>query len=333
MKAMLCTAYGPPDSLTLTDVPRVPLGEHDVRIGVHAAGVNFPDLLIIQGRYQFKPELPFAPGGEVSGEVLETGSGVTDFAPGDRVIGMTRWNGYAEEAVVPAHRCVSIPESSDLVVAAGLSLTYGTSYHALVQRAALRPDETLLVHGAAGGIGTATIDIGQCLGARILATGGSEEKLQAVGSHYGVDHLINYDTDPEWKEQVKTLTDGRGADVICDPVGGEVFEKSLRCINWEGRLLVVGFTSGAIPSVPANLVLLKGCAVIGVFWGAYANRDPGGNRANFNQLFAWLAEGRLRPLIARRLRLADAAEALKMIERREVVGKLILTTDRYDDRT
>ena len=333
MKAMLCTAYGPPDSLTLTDVSRAPLGEHDVRIGVHAAGVNFPDLLIIQGRYQFKPELPFAPGGEVSGEVLETGSGVTDFAPGDRVIGMTRWNGYAEEAVVPAHRCVSIPESADLVVAAGLSLTYGTNYHALVQRAALRPDETLLVHGAAGGIGTATIDIGQCLGARILATGGSDEKLQAVGTHYGVDHLINYDTDPEWKEQVKTLTDGRGADVICDPVGGEVFEKSLRCINWEGRLLVVGFTSGTIPSAPANLVLLKGCAVIGVFWGAYANRDPGGNRANFNQLFAWLAEGRLRPLIARHLPLADAAEALKMIERREVVGKLILTTDRYDDRT
>ena len=333
MKAMLCTAYGPPDSLTLTDVPRAPLGEHEVRIGVHAAGVNFPDLLIIQGRYQFKPELPFAPGGEVSGEVLETGSGVTDFATGDRVIGMTRWNGYAEEAVVPAHRCVSIPESVDLLVAAGLSLTYGTSYHALVQRAALQPDETLLVHGAAGGIGTATIDIGQCLGARILATGGSDEKLQAVGTHYGVDHLINYDTDPEWKEQVKTLTDGRGADVICDPVGGEVFEKSLRCINWEGRLLVVGFTSGTIPSAPANLVLLKGCAVIGVFWGAYANRDPGGNRANFNQLFAWLAEGRLRPLIARRLSLADAAEALKMIERREVVGKLILTTDRYDDRT
>ena len=333
MKAMLCTAYGPPDSLTLTDVPRAPLGEHEVRIGVHAAGVNFPDLLIIQGRYQFKPELPFAPGGEVSGEVLDIGSGVTDFATGDRVVGMTRWNGYAEEAVVPAHRCVSIPESVDLLVAAGLSLTYGTSYHALVQRAALRPGETLLVHGAAGGIGTATIDIGQCLGARILATGGSDEKLQAVGTHYGVDHLINYDTDPEWKEQVKTLTDGRGADVICDPVGGEVFEKSLRCINWEGRLLVVGFTSGTIPSAPANLVLLKGCAVIGVFWGAYANRDPGGNRANFNQLFAWLAEGRLRPLIARRLSLADAAEALKMIERREVVGKLILTTDRYDDRT
>ena len=330
MKAMLCTAYGPPDSLVWREVPRAPLGEHDVRILVHAAGVNFPDLLIIQGLYQFKPEPPFAPGGEVSGEVIDTGSAVTDFAPGDRVIGMTRWNGYAEEAVVPAHRCVPLPASVDMRVAAALSLTYGTSYHALVQRAALRPDETLLVHGAAGGIGTAAIDIGQCLGARIVATGGNDAKLQAVAAHYGVEHLVNYDTDPNWKDQVKTVTDGRGADVICDPVGGDVFEKSLRCINWEGRLLVVGFTSGTIPSARANLILLKGCSVVGVFWGAYANKDPAGNRANFQQLFRWLDEGRLRPLIAHTLPLTDAAAALTMLERREVVGKVILTTDRYE---
>ena len=330
MKAMLCTKYGPPNSLVLSEVPRAPLGPHDVRIGVHAAGVNFPDLLIIQGLYQFKPELPFAPGGEVAGEVIETGSEVTDFAPGDRVIGMTRWNGYAEEAVAAAHRCVAIPASVDMRVAAGLSLTYGTSYHALVQRAALRQDETLLVHGAAGGIGTATIDIGQCLGARIVATGGNDTKLQAVAAHYAVEHLINYDTDPDWKDQVKAVTDGRGADVICDPVGGDVFEKSLRCINWEGRLLVVGFTSGTIPSARANLILLKGCSVVGVFWGAYANKDPAGNRANFQQLFRWLEEGRLRPLIARTLPLAEAAAALTMLERREVVGKVILTTDRYE---
>jgi NADPH2:quinone reductase len=215
-------------------------------------------------------------------------------------------------------------------VAAGLSLTYGTSYHALVQRAVLQPDETLLVHGAAGGIGTATIDIGQCLGARIVATGGNDAKLQAVAAHYTVDDLINYDTDPNWKDQVKAVTDGRGADVICDPVGGDVFEKSLRCINWEGRLLVVGFTSGTIPSARANLILLKGCSVVGVFWGAYANKDPAGNRANFEQLFKWLDEGRLRPLIARTLPLAEAAAALTMLERREVIGKVILTTDRYE---
>ena len=330
MKAMLCTAYGPPDSLTLTDVPSAPLDEHDVRIGVHAAGVNFPDLLIIQGRYQLKPDLPFAPGGEVSGEVLDVGSGVTSYAPGDRVIGMTRWNGFAEEAVVPVDRCLAIPQTVDMRVAAGLALTYGTSYHALVQRARLQPGETLLVHGAAGGIGTSAIDIGQCLGARIVATGGNDAKLEAVGRHYGVEHLVNYDTDPDWKDQVKSLTDGRGADVICDPVGGDVFEKSLRCINWNGRLLVVGFASGTIPQARANLVLLKGCSVVGVFWGAFVTRDPASNRANFDQLFSWLSEGRLRPLIARSFSLAEAAAALKMIERREVVGKIILTTDRYE---
>lgn len=330
MKAMLCTAYGPPDSLTLTDLPSAPLDEHDVRIGVHAAGVNFPDLLIIQGRYQLKPDLPFAPGGEVSGEVLDVGSGVTSYAPGDRVIGMTRWNGFAEEAVVPVDRCLAIPQTVDMRVAAGLALTYGTSYHALVQRARLQPGETLLVHGAAGGIGTSAIDIGQCLGARIVATGGNDAKLEAVGRHYGVEHLVNYDTDPDWKDQVKSLTDGRGADVICDPVGGDVFEKSLRCINWNGRLLVVGFASGTIPQARANLVLLKGCSVVGVFWGAFVTRDPASNRANFDQLFSWLSEGRLRPLIARSFSLAEAAAALKMIERREVVGKIILTTDRYE---
>ncbi len=330
MRAMLCTAYGPPDSLVLRDVPRAPLGEHDVRIGVHAAGVNFPDLLIIQGLYQFKPEPPFAPGGEVAGEVLETGPAVTDFVPGDRVIGMTRWNGYAEEAVAPAHRCIAIPASADMRVAAGLALTYGTSYHALVQRASLQPGETLLVHGAAGGIGTAAIDIGQCLGARIVATGGNDQKLQAVAAHYGVEHVINYNTEPNWKDRVRALTHGRGADVICDPVGGDVFEKSLRCINWEGRLLVVGFTSGTIPSARANLILLKGCSVVGVFWGAYADRDPEGNRANLQRLFRWLDEGRLRPLIARTLPLAEAAVGLEMLARREVVGKVILTTDRYE---
>jgi NADPH2:quinone reductase len=331
MKAMQCQAYGPPESLVLTDVPRAPLGAHDLRIGVAAAGVNFPDLLIIQGLYQIKPDLPFAPGAEVSGEVLEIGSAVTGFAPGDRVIGMSRWNGFAEEVVVPVDRCLSMPPSMDPLVGAGLAMTYGTSYHALVQRAALRPGETLLVHGAAGGIGTAAIDIGQCLGARIIATGGSDDKLGAIGRHYGVEHLINYDTDPDWKNSVKTLTDGRGADVICDPVGGDIFEKSLRCINWEGRLLVVGFTSGTIPSARANLILLKGCSVIGVYWGAFVTRDPRGNRANFDQLFAWHEARRLRPLIARTFPLEQAADALKMVARREVVGKVVLTTGRYHD--
>jgi len=329
MKAMLCTALGPPEHLTLTDVPHLPLGDRDVRIGVHAAGVNFPDLLIIRGLYQFKPELPFAPGAEVAGEVLETGAAVTGVTPGDRVIGMTRWNGFAEEAVVPIDRCLTMPRSMDPIVASGLAMTYGTCYHALVQRGGLRTGETLLVHGAAGGIGTAAVDIGQCLGARVIATGGNDEKLMALRRHYGVEHVVNYVSDPAWKDQVKALTNGHGADVICDPVGGDVFEQSLRCINWEGRLLVIGFTSGTIPSARANLVLLKGCSVLGVFWGAFIRRDPATNRANFAQLFAWHQEGRLRPLIARTLPLEQAAEALRLVERRVVVGKIILTTARH----
>ena len=329
MKAILCQTYGPPETLAYTEIPTPPLTDKGVRIGIHAAGVNFPDLLIIEGRYQIKPNLPFSPGAEVSGEVLETGSAVTGFSRGDRVIGMTRWNGYAEEVVIPVERCLLMPENMDPIVAAGLPMTYGTAYHALVQRAALRSTDTLVVHGAAGGIGTAAIDIGQCLGARIIATGGNDDKLQAVGQHYKVEHLVNYVSDPDWKDRVKTLTNGQGADIIFDPVGGDVFEQSLRCINWEGRLLVVGFTSGTIPKARANLILLKGCSVVGVFWGDFVNRDPTANRANFEQLFTWYEAGYLRPLIDRTFPLEQAATALQVVARREVVGKIVLTTSQY----
>ena len=329
MKAILCQTYGPPETLAYTEIPTPPLTDKGVRIGIHAAGVNFPDLLIIEGRYQIKPNLPFSPGAGVSGEVLETGSAVTGFSRGDRVIGMTRWNGYAEEVVIPVERCLLMPENMDPIVAAGLPMTYGTAYHALVQRAALRSTDTLVVHGAAGGIGTAAIDIGQCLGARIIATGGNDDKLQAVGQHYKVAHLVNYVSDPDWKDRVKTLTNGQGADIIFDPVGGDVFEQSLRCINWEGRLLVVGFTSGTIPKARANLILLKGCSVVGVFWGDFVNRDPTANRANFEQLFTWYEAGYLRPLIDRTFPLEQAATALQVVARREVVGKIVLTTSQY----
>ncbi len=328
---MLCSAYGPADTLVFTQIDRLALADNEIRIGVHAAGVNFPDLLIIEGKYQYKPEPPFAPGGEVAGEVLEVGAEVTGFAAGDAVIGMCRYNGFAEETVVKADRCIRLPASVDMTVAAGLALTYGTSIYALVQRGVLATGETLLVHGAAGGVGTASVDIGQCLGARIIATGGSDAKLATIADHYGVEHVVNYATTPDWKDEVKALTGGKGADVICDPVGGEVFEKSLRCINWNGRLLVVGFASGTIPSARANLMLLKGCSVVGVFWGAFASLDPEGNRANFARLFDWLDAGKLRPLVARTFPLQEAAEALGMIERREAVGKLILTTDRHAD--
>ena len=323
---MLCKAWGPPESLVWDEVDPPALDPDGVRIRVRAAGVNFPDLLIIEGRYQFKPDMPFAPGAEVAGEVVEVGAGVTRFAPGDRVIGMTRWNGYAEEAVVPEERCLGLPAGMSFETGAGFPMTYGTSYHALVQRGRLQAGETLLVHGASGGVGTAAVDIGGCLGARVIASGGSDEKLRAVAERYGVTDLVNYRTDPAWKVRVKALTGGAGADVIYDPVGGDIFEQSLRCINWDGRLLVVGFAGGAIPSVRANLVLLKGCQIVGVFWGAFVRRSPALNRANFDRLFAWFEAGRLRPFVSRTLPLERAPEALRMLERREVVGKIVLTT-------
>ncbi len=323
---MLCKAYGPPEGLAWEEVEPPALDDGGVRIRVRAAGVNFPDLLIIEGKYQFRPDMPFAPGAEVAGEVIEVGAGVTRFAPGDRVIGMTRWNGYAEEAVVPEERCLGLPAGMSFEIGAGFPMTYGTSFHALVQRGRLRAGETLLVHGASGGVGTAAVEIGGCLGARVIASGGSDDKLRAVAERYGVADVVNYRTDPAWKDRVKALTGGAGADVIYDPVGGEVFEQSLRCINWDGRLLVVGFAGGAIPGVRANLVLLKGCQIVGVFWGAFVRRDPAANRANFDQLFAWFDEGRLRPLVSRTLPLERAPEALRMLQRREVVGKIVLTT-------
>ena len=323
---MLCKAYGPPESLVWEEIDPPALDDDGVRIRVRAAGVNFPDLLIIEGKYQFKPDMPFAPGAEVAGEVVEVGAAVTRFAPGDRVIGMTRWNGYAEEAAVPEERCLGLPAGMSFEIGAGFPMTYGTSFHALVQRGRLQAGETLLVHGASGGVGTAAVDIGGCLGARVIASGGSDDKLRAVAERYGVADVVNYRTDPAWKDRVKALTGGAGADVIYDPVGGDVFEQSLRCIDWDGRLLVVGFAGGAIPGVRANLVLLKGCQIVGVFWGAFVRRDPEANRANFDQLFAWFEAGRLRPLVSCTLPLERAPEALGMLARREVVGKIVLTT-------
>jgi len=328
MKAVLCKSYGPPESLTFEEIESPPLARGGVRIGVHACGVNFPDVLIIKGEYQFKPPFPFSPGAEVSGVVLEVGSDVKNFSVGDRVIGMTGWNGFAEEAVVDAAKCLKMPAQMDFAAAAALPMTYGTSYHALVQRANLAAGETLLVHGATGGVGTAAVEIGKLLGAKVIATAGSDEKLQTLQKLYGIEHVINYRTNAGWKERVKELTSGNGADVIYDPVGGDVFEQSLRCINWNGRLLVVGFASGPIPSAKANLILLKGCSVVGVFWGAFSAREPEINRRNFEQLMTWYEQGLLKPAISHRFPLERAADALNAITRREVVGKAVLLTSR-----
>jgi NADPH2:quinone reductase len=327
MKAILCKEYGPPESLVLEDLPSEPVSSGQVKIGVRAAGVNFPDVLIIKGEYQFKPPLPFSPGAEVAGDVIEVGPDVTSFARGDRVIAMTGWNGFREEVVVGAERCLKMPARMDYDCGAALSMTYGTSYHALVQRGRLAAGETLLVLGATGGVGTAAVEIGKLLGAKVIAAGGSDEKLEVVRQKYGVDHVVNYRTGAPLKDQIKTITGGSGADVIYDAVGGDLFEQSLRSIAWDGRLLVVGFASGTLPQAKANLILLKGCSVVGVFWGAFSAREPETNRANFAQLFRWYEEGKISPSISHRFPLAKAADALNALINREVVGKVILTVD------
>jgi NADPH2:quinone reductase len=328
MKAMLCRAFGPVDSLSLEELPSKPLGPGQVRIGIHAAGVNFPDVLMVQGKYQFKPPFPFAPGAEVAGEVIEVAPDVSSPTKGDRVIAMLGSGGFAEEAVAAATSCMAIPSNMDYATAAGFSMTYGTSAYALLQRAKLEAGEVLLVHGAAGGVGTAAIDIGRVLGAKIIGTGGSDDKLARLTKHYGVEHVINYKTEPHWKDKVKELTGGKGADVVYDAVGGDVLETSLRCVNWDGRVLVIGFAGGDIPKIPANLVLLKNCSLVGVFWGAWVARDPAANRKNFAQLFAWYEAGKLSPLVSHSFPLERAKEALHAIINREVVGKAVITTGR-----
>ncbi|HKU41804.1 MAG TPA: NADPH:quinone oxidoreductase family protein [Polyangiales bacterium] len=328
MKALLCKAFGPPESLVLEEVPSRPLGPGQVRIAVHAAGVNFPDVLMIQGKYQFKPPFPFAPGAEVAGEVIEVASDVSAPKQGQRVLAMIGSGGYADEAVAAATSCMVLPASMDYATAAGFSMTYGTSYHALVQRGNLQPGETMLVHGASGGVGTSAIDIGKNLGAKIIATGGSDEKLAQVAKHYGVEHVINYKTEPNWKDKVKELTGGKGADVVYDAVGGDVLEASLRCINWNGRALVIGFAGGEIPKIPANLVLLKGCALVGVFWGAFTAREPETNRKNFATMFDWYEAKKLAPIVSRRFPLERAKEAMNALIAREIVGKCVITTGR-----
>jgi len=327
MKAILCKEYGPPEKLTLEDIPSEHAETGQLKIGVRAAGVNFPDVLIIKGEYQFKPTPPFSPGAEVAVDVLEVGAGVENFRVGDRVIGMTGWNGFREEVVLGAERCLKMPPSMSYDDGAAFSMTYGTSHHALVQRGRLKAGETLLVLGATGGVGTAALEIGKLLGAKIIAAGGSDQKLEVVRAKYGVDHVVNYRSGTSLKDQMKALTSGAGADVIYDAVGGDLFEQGLRSIAWDGRLLVVGFASGTIPQAKANLILLKSCSVVGVFWGAFSMREPETNRANFEQLFKWYEEGKLHPSISHRFPLAKASDALNALINREVVGKAILTID------
>jgi NADPH2:quinone reductase len=326
MRAVLCKAYGPPETLVVEEVASAVVGAGDVRVRVHACGVNFPDTLIIQNKYQFKPPLPFTPGGEVAGEVVEVGSAVTRVRRGDRVIAMVGWGGFADEAVVPADRTMPIPTGMDFVTAAGFTMTYGTSYYALKQRAVLKPAETLLVLGAAGGVGLAAVELGRVMGARVIAAAGTDEKLELC-KRYGADAVVNYVRE-SLKDRVKELTDGRGADVIYDPVGGDAFDQAIRCINWNGRLLVIGFASGRIPELPANLALLKGCSVVGVFWGAFTGREPAANAENLAELGRWFEQGAIKPYVCKTFPLERVADALNAIDRREALGKIVLTTER-----
>jgi len=323
MKAVVCPEYGPIDRLTFEEVPSMPLGPAQVRIKVHAAGVNFPDLLIVQGKYQVKPKPPFTPGAECVGTVVEAGADAQGVRVGDRVIALPAWGAFAEELVVDAARVMPVPPSIDDKVAAGLVLTYGTSHHALVQRAAIQPGETLLVLGASGGVGLAAVEIGARLGARVIAAASTPEKLAICRAHGATDVVCYGDT--PLRDAVKELTGGRGADVIYDPVGGDLFDASMRCIAWKGRLLVVGFASGRIPQLPANLALIKGCSIVGVHWGAFVEREPALFAENMKQLYAWVDGGDLKPLVSETYPLARALEALQRVERREVVGKIVLT--------
>ncbi|SRR5690554_3077684 len=322
MRAMICKEYGPPETLEYGELPSPELGKNDVRIRVHACGVNFPDTLIIENKYQVKPELPFAPGGEVAGEVIEVGEAVQQYKPGDRVMALTGYGGFAEEVVTDANRAVPVPPGMDFVTAAGFSMVYGTSYHALVQRGQLKEGETLVVLGASGGVGLAAVEIGKALGARVIACASSDEKLQIAKDH-GADELINYSSE-DLKTRVKELTGSKGADVCYDPVGGDAFDAMSRSMNWNGRLLVVGFASGRIPQLPVNLALLKGYQLVGVFWGAFVGRDPKTNYKNFQHLFQLYGEGKLKPHVCRTYPLEKAPEALNDLLGRRVTGKVVL---------
>ncbi|MBB1518317.1 NADPH:quinone oxidoreductase family protein [Aquipseudomonas guryensis] len=322
MKAVLCKAFGPAETLVLEEVASPAIKKNEILLEVHAAGVNFPDTLIIEGKYQFKPPFPFSPGGEAAGVVLEVGEKVEHVKAGDRVMALTGWGSFAEQVAVPGYNVMPIPRGLDFNAAAAFGMTYGTSMHALKQRANLQPGETLLVLGASGGVGLAAVEIGKAMGATVIAATSSTEKL-AVAKAAGADHLINY-SESSLKEEVKKLTGGQGADVIYDPVGGDLFDEAIRAIAWNGRLLVVGFASGRIPELPVNLCLLKGAAVVGVFWGSFAQRQPQDNAANFKQLFAWHAEGKLKPLVSQVFPLEQAAAAINALGQRKAVGKVVV---------
>ena len=322
MKALLCTHYGTPDDLVLADVPDPTAGDGEVVVRIHSAALNFFDTLIIAGKYQVKPPFPFSPAAECAGVVEGVGKAVTTLKAGDRVLAYSRYGAARERIALPAAQVVRIPGGLDFDHAAGLCVTYGTSYYALKNRAGLKPGETLAVLGASGGVGLAAIEIGKLMGARVIACASSAEKI-AFATKHGADAGIDYSRE-DLKEGLRRLTDGRGVDVVYDPVGGPYSEPALRAMAWEGRFLVVGFAAGDIPKMPLNLVLLKSCDIRGVAWGAWTERDLDGHRENTAQLLDWAMQGKLSTHVHAVYPLAEAAAALKAIAARQVMGKVIL---------
>jgi NADPH2:quinone reductase len=320
---VLCKDWGPPDTLVVEDIPSPKPGKGQLLVSVKASGVNFPDVLLIQNKYQFKPELPFSPGSEIAGVVKQVGEGVHGFMPGDRVMAHIRSGGYAEEAVVDEALLAPVPAGVDFTVAASFGLVYATAYHALKDRAGIKAGETLLVLGAAGGVGLAAVELGKLFGARVIACASSDEKLQTC-KRFGAEVAINYERE-DLREALKNL--GRAVDIALDPVGGKYSEPAVRAMAWKGRYLVVGFASGEIPKIPLNLTLLKGCSIVGVFWGEFARRERDLNAANLKELTAWLRAKKIKPLVSASYPLERAADALNDLMNRKVQGKVVLTTE------
>ena len=322
MRALICREYGPPESLELGDLPEPALDEKGVRIAIRAAGLNFPDSLMIEGKYQFKSPFPFAPGMECAGEVLEVGAAVTRVRPGDRVLAHPWRNCFAEQVVSEEHNTFPIPDAMDFTTAAGFGCSYGTVLHALKDRGRLAAGENLLVFGAAGGVGLNAVELGHVMGARVIAAASTAEK-RALTRDYGADEAFDY-TQGSVRQSVKDLTDGKGADVIFDPVGGDITDESVRCINWNGRLLIIGFAAGRIAKVPSNLMLIKGAETVGVAYQRFCDEQPDDAEANMAQLMAWFAEGRLKPHVCATYPLARTVDAIGAMLARQTTGKVVI---------
>ena len=322
MKALICEKFGPPEDLMLQEISDLVPAAGQVRIATDACGVNFPDTLIIENKYQFKPDLPFAPGGEVTGTVDAVGDGVSQDLLGQPVMCMTLSGGFAEQTICKAEDLIARPSFMPSTVAAGFTMTYGTSMHALKQRARLQPGETLLVLGAGGGVGLAAVEIGKQMNATVIAAASSAEKLNAA-EDAGADHLIDY-SQQDLRSALKDIVGIKGVDVVYDPVGGDMFEAALRSTAWGGRVLVVGFASGNIPKVPINLALLKGCSIVGVFWGAFRLNYTEEDNENFKELFSWYDQGKLKPFTSKTYTLNEAPLALNELKNRKAIGKLII---------